>query len=357
MAGVNDRPVIPQRDALIKGLGRRFRNAAIPEPGLPNALRGQVASWELAAALPDAIAERAEVMHWPNSALWPRRLVKARKTGALTASEAALTLWLYANQAELRASWALVHAAPQGPGGDVSLAGYNDLLIRIWHGNEERWMDLGCGVCGPFEVRPELLESNAIGPGVDQSPDLPVGRWTVVIADDWVRWELDGPPALELRRWLAPIAPEDTWPALASRIAGPGAELVEAEGVDVLGAPIRIAARRGHGVWTDPLGMPAIPAGGEGWVQWTGIRELVHIGTPGAEASFDMGAFEYRRFNQDGNLVETQAIGDRSIPHKDAVALRAARTPPAAPEPESEEDAGTEPVDEDGKQDGEEPPN
>ena len=272
-------------------------------------------------------------MDWGADPLWPRRLIRARKSGALTPTEVALITWLYARQSQIEADWALVHPADTGPGGDVSPAGYTDMLVRLQIDDEERWMDPACAECAPFEVRTELLGADVLGDDLSRTPEPTPGRWTVVDGDDWVRWELTGAAALDLRRWLAEVDIEERWAALASRMAGPGAELVEAEGIETLGAAIRVAARGGQGVAADPLSLPVPRDDGSAWVRWPGLRERMRAMTePIDEITVEAGALTYERVVDGDNLVERLVVHDRTLSARDVRTIgRHRRAGPSAP--------------------------
>lgn len=320
LAGVNNRAIIPARSALVKALDRRFRAMSIPEPGLPNELRGLPADWSTAELLPEALRSRVEVMDLGQDPLWIRKLVKARKTGGLTRTEAAVMTWLYARQARIDADWALVRPAHTGPGGDASPAGYDHMVVRLQLGEEERWMDVACTECAPFELPPEVLGSDALGRGIERTPPPTEGRWTAVWGPDWVRWELVGPAALELRRWLADVEPDRVYPTLAARMAGPGAEIVEIVGLDEPGADIRVAARGGRGVRADPLALPLAPR--EAWIPWPGVRELLRakpLDRPALELPGELLSYS-REIGSDGAEIERLTVSSRAIP---SAAIRA----------------------------------
>lgn len=334
LAGIRDQAIIPARKALVRGLERRWRSAAIPEPGLPNELRGRAATPGTAAELPQSLADRVEVMDWGADPLFVRRLVKARKTGGLTPTEAAVFAWLYAEQARIDATWALVRPATEGPGGDASPAGFDAMLVRLdFGGGDVRWLDPACAACAPFEVRPELLGATALGEGIDRTPPPEPGRWTAVWGPDWVRWELTGPAALELRRWLGSLPIQDRFDALAARMAGPGAELVEAKGLDPDDASrpaeltqdgdaqrswadtVVVSARGGSGVRADPLQLPPAAPDGSTWLDWPGVRE--RIVQEGDQSTVERLEIEARLLTADARL--------------------ALQPPPPEPEPEDSE--------------------
>ncbi|MCA9494499.1 MAG: hypothetical protein KC621_31445, partial [Myxococcales bacterium] len=271
---VNGRAVMPDRAALVRALDRRFRYAAIPEPGAPVELRGRAPDWDLAADLRPTLLERAPVGTWPADPLFPRRLHKARKTGALTPLEAALTLWLYATQLKLEASWALVRPASRGPGHLASPAGFDHPLVRVTVDGEVRWIDPACTVCAPFEVHPDLEDADAIGPDLTRTGPSTAGVLRVSVDDDRVTWHAEGPPALLARLRLQDLPAEERGRALAAMVAGADATLVSLEGLETAGAPIDVVARRGAGPIPDPTTLPTPGVDGSAWLPWVGVREL-----------------------------------------------------------------------------------
>lgn len=346
LAMAQDRPVLPARQALIKALDHRFRAAALPEPSVPNRLRGRTPSWELAAELRGALYERVAPATWPTDPLWPRKLQRARRSGVLTPLEGALTVWLYARQLGLEAQWALVRPAHQGPGAPTSPSGYTEALVRLTLDGEARWMDPACRVCAPFELRPELEGASAIGQGLTQTPPPTPGRWAVEMGEDEVRWVLEGPAALELRRWLITFPAPQRPRALAERMAGPGAELTGVSGVTEPGQPITAVARRGQGLGADPLALPPTREDGTTWIPWVGTREIRWPGREGAPASLEEGPLSWSRTLDEDALVERLTVDARQIPGPAADALAAARQPdPAEPDELPEEPPAEEPVD------------
>lgn len=324
LAGMRDRPILPNGETAIRALEHRFRVAAIPEPGLPQDLRGRTATWALAADLRPTLFERA-MPGLEADPLWPRKLIRARGSGVLSDSEAMLILWVYAQQAAMQADWALARDASRGPGFRTTPAGYDRPLLRIEGGDEVRWIDPGCTVCAPFELRPELEGADVLSPTALRTPPPTEGRQEVVVGADKVRWTLSGPAALRLRLWLEPMAGDERGTALAERLAGPGATLVGTQGIDVAGEAIVIEANRAGGVVLDPLALPAV--GPEGaWLDWVGERvrsfrtdDDVH------EATFQSEAVDYRRTAVEGVVTERLTVRARQVPAADARVIEALR--------------------------------
>lgn len=325
LVAMHDRPVLPARSALITALDRRFRERALSGPGLPVELRGLDPGWDTAALLRDALHARAVPATHPTDPLWPRRLLAARRSGAVSSTEAALITWLYAEQLGLHADWALVRPAWRGPGAPTSPAGHDRALVRLTLDGEVRWMDPTCAVCAPFELPPEHEGASALGPGIDRTPDPTPGRWHVDVRPDAVAWTLEGPPALLLRRWLAEIPEAERATALAERMAGPGAELLRVEGAADAGAPIVAEARRGRGIFADPLALPVPNPRDGAWVPWVGERSVRWVGRGGEAADHQVGPLTWRREARDGDLVETLHVAERLLSAEDVRAYEAAR--------------------------------
>jgi hypothetical protein len=270
------RRLVPDRSQLIRALDRRFGRAAIPEPAVPGELRGASGSWDALVALEAALETRAGVADLPLQPLFPRRLVKARRTGALTSVEAALILWLQALQLRVPAAWAVVHPADLGEGWHTSAAGYTEGLVAYQLDGETRWSDPGCAVCGPFEIRSELEEASMISPIGNHTRAATEGRMSVRDQNGQRRVELEGPAALRLRQALSRVRPADREAWLASRFGGPDATLVELEGVENLGGPLHlvVAGKTPPPPFEldAPLPADSVPGRNESWWGWMGER-------------------------------------------------------------------------------------
>jgi hypothetical protein len=325
LASMRGVPLLRDNSAAIKAFDNRFQMLANPEPGLPTVLRGRRVDLSLAADLRAALFERAR----PGLAgepWWPRRLVKARRSGALTDTEAMLILWVYARQAGLIADWAMARPADEGPGYLTTPAGYHRGLVRIDGGEEPLWIDPSCQVCAPFELPPELEGASVLSPAASTTSAPTPGRSAVRVDDDVVHWTLSGPAALRLRQWIVALPAGDWEQAIAERLAGPGASLRSASGVSAPGATIEIVASRGSGLGLDPLGLPAPDADGA-WVDWIGerARSWPAAGDEFHGLELSVGALHYRRAI-DGELVtETLRVDDRWVTADALRALDAAR--------------------------------
>lgn len=325
LVGVNERAVMPNREVLVGALDRRFRMAAIPEPGAPLELRGADPGWELAAEIRPVLLGRYVVGDWPADPLWPRKLVRARRSTALTPTETALTAWLYARQLGLDASWVLVRPATSGPGYDVVPSGYTAALVRIRIGDETRWIDPTCRVCGPFELPPDLEGASALGVGIDRTPPPTVGRHAVEVGAGTVSWTLQGPPALELRRWLETVPAAERTSALSTRIGGPGSTLVEVHGIEVAGDPIAITVNRGEGVVPSPLDTPVADPSGTVWFGWIGDRTIRWPDSEAPEGTASSGPLAWSRVRTAEGVVETLSVTDRTVAAADVARIEEAR--------------------------------
>lgn len=312
-------PVLPSARLLVKALDHRFLSRSQPEPALPTDLRGGQPTWELAAALRPTVWDRASPAI-PGDPLWPRKLVKARKSGVLTSTEAALILWLYARQAGLRADWALARPAHDGPGYASSPAGYRHGLVRLGGGDDVRWIDPSCRVCGPFELPPHLEGASVLSPGATSTPPPTEGSDALSQVEEGLRWRLVGPPALQLRLDMQSIPQAERGDAIAERVGGPGAALVEVEGLGTAGAPIVATVEPGEGLGYDPLALPPPGPDGTVWLDWVGTRahRWQSDDDPGP-AEVTAGPLTYRRVVTDGLIEEVLVVSERRIPAADAL--------------------------------------
>jgi len=324
-------PVIPDRTSLVRGLERRFAARSLPEPALPTRLKHARPSWDLVTRLRPTLYERAHPGNLPQEPGWPRPLHRARRSGAVTPLEAALIVRLYAIQSGMSATWAMVRPAWEGGDAPLCPAAYPEALLRIDLEGESRWVDPSCTMCAPFEIRPHLEGAVALGPGVDRTPSPTRGRWSVEVADETVRWDLEGPAALRFREWTGGLPPEERPSAIAARMAGPGAVLVSSEGIPDAGTPILLVATRPEGphAGADPLALPAPARDGTTWMDWVGERRLTLHEPPGeapAASSLEVpGATWARQTSEDGTVVETLTVEERLLGADAARALRASR--------------------------------
>lgn len=299
----DQRPVLPGRVELERALDARFRAAGVMQPGLPLALRDVAPSEELAEALRPALWERVDVSVLPEDPLSPRPLLAARRAGVMSSVEASLALWAMALQAKLRADW-LVAYTGDGPAGAVTPAGYDTGLVRVDWGAGPRWIDVGCTVCAPFEVRPWLAGAPSLGA---PTPAPVAGAWSVSEENGEVSALFSGPAALTLRLALAEVPPAERATWLAEAVAGTGAKLERAEGLEIAGSPVRIAAK-GQSP-SDPLDIEN--------EHWTGTRTWSRPGLCEPREQTEPG-YHYLRTCEDGRITEVlthtgPATPDRSL--------------------------------------------
>lgn len=354
------KPVMPDRERVLRGLQYRFTSSSYPEPGIPMDLRGMPAGWDLAAALRDAVFERARIADLAVPRNWPRNLKKSMKEEVLTPLEAAMVLRLYLLQARMPADLVLVRPIQEGPGPDVCPDAYGAALVRtLWEG-EERWMDPGCTVCGPFEVRPDLLGAAAFGFDVAETPPPPKGSLDWSVDGDTTTVTLDPPAALALRLWLQSIPKAEREERLAERFGGDGAVLLRGDGVGDRGAPITLVVRSPNPDRPDPSGESE-----DGWWPFVGQlrydapsppdgRAMVRVPVETGHGAVlvpvvrdgigpfhaDLGGVVYERTVGSGRVTEVLTIRDRKRASDLDAALTHARsadsvapTPKASPNP------------------------
>jgi hypothetical protein len=325
LSAIHGKPILPSRKALEAALDYRFRSLSIPQPGIPNELRGRKVDWTLIGDLRPTLSARARPATWPSDPLFPRKLIRARNSGAVSETEAALTVWLYAKELAIDAQWVLVRPASTGPGYLTSPAGYDRALVLVGHEQTSRWIDPSCLVCGPFEVRPDLEGASALGGGLTQTRAPSPGVWITLIGGDAIRWNLTGSAALSLRLWLQTLPEPDRLDALAGRIAGPHATLIDATGIEEPGAPIQATAKREAGVFADPLSLPPLRTDQTAWVETVGERWVRWAGRTAADSRFDGEAIQYQRYTEGSDLVEILTVKARQIGADDIAGLQRAR--------------------------------
>lgn len=320
---VHGAPVLPDRARLVAGLDTRFRAVSFPEPGAPAALRGRAPSWELAEALLPELQKRVVMASWPSDPLWPRPLVRARRTGVITPIEAALTLVRWGNQLDFRADWALAYPRTGPATGPIdSPSGYTHPLVRLQLGDEVRWLDPSCEVCAPFELPLALQGARLLSPAETETPPPVPARLSVTHGPDTVTWEATGAAALSVREWLAAVPRDVRSAQLAARMAGPGARLRESEGLADPGAPIRLVAQG-----TAP---PDVLALQDSWVHWVGdIVVTLEDELAGPPLELSNGVLTYLRAGNTESLTVTQRALDDGVRGAIRAARAEALSPPA----------------------------
>jgi hypothetical protein len=222
----------------------------------------------------------------------------------LTAGEAAMTGALLLQQAHLDATWVLARPRTLGPREALAPVGFDEGLVRVEHQGRAAWIDVGCEACGPFEIRPELVGAEAIGPGPDvvgvvaapgglpQGVVLRDGLWSTegALAPSGVgvvrlevgapteaglvptTWRLEGADALALRRELADVPPGQRLAALRHLLGAPAGAEVSVEGLAEPGAPVTLSTLAEPDRVPDVLARPLTgrPPPGAAWI---GLRE------------------------------------------------------------------------------------
>ncbi len=358
------KPVMPDRERVLKGLSWRFNAASYPEPALPVELRGVAASWDLVAAARDAALDGVAVAPLAvlgpsgtpaDGAHWPRRLARSRREQVMTPLEASLTLKAMLTQARVPAEVVLVRPVDAGAGPQVCAEEYPDPLVRVRLGDETRWLDLSCDDCGPFEVAPNHAGAVAFALDVARTPELPPAK----VEASWVAgtWEVKLNPtaALALRARVAAEASANRSRRLAEILGGYDATLVSVTGFDEAGAPASVTVRPADPRTPLPSGWadddrwpftgeiryqrPALPDG----------RPIQRVSVPTSHGdllvAFDDGydgprrvdtaALSFERRLTANEVVETWQIRDRQVPRADldATAAPVTEAPASAPTP------------------------
>jgi hypothetical protein len=305
LASLGMRRLTPDHRDLIGALDRRFRRAALPEPATPVHLRGMAPDAATAAALRTALQLRAGIGPLALDPLFPRRLVKARKSGALTSVEAALITMLQLGQLGGRATWGLVDPGPPRQASDSTPVGYTEGVVVVSTTDGLRFVDPGCAVCAGYEVRPQLQGTRMLSPAGRAGPPVVEGRAVVDDRDGVRTVRLEGPAALRVRLALSEQAKADRTAWLVTTFAGDDATFEGATGLGTPGAPIELR-----------FGLGAAPPDGRfvAGRDWVGERTWTHDGAA-PPAHVHEGAL----------CALTRADGDRRT---DVLTVTDARLPP-----------------------------
>ncbi|MCB9682249.1 MAG: hypothetical protein H6733_12350 [Alphaproteobacteria bacterium] len=354
--------LLADRERLVEELWDRFVASSLPEPGLAVASKSGRRDWELAALLRDLTLERVTIAPLQVDPTRPRPLLAARRGRAVTEPEAAMLATLYARQARLTADTYLVRSRADGPAPGLAPLGFDHALVRLEHDGRGGWLDIACAVCGPFEVRPELLGGAALGRAYATIPvpavtdGLPSG-----VVDDGTRWRLDGPvpngvgaleireridddgqpgvtwtlsgtEALGLRRELAAVPGPHRAGWLARLLDAPSTAGLAFDGIADAGAPIRLSAPVHHPFDRDPLDV----RGGDDATGGLGLRTWVRPAPPGADPAVwtcpdTSPAVAWRAWIEGHDLVEQALVRSTTLTRADLATLRACRGRLAGP--------------------------
>ncbi|MFZ5481309.1 MAG: hypothetical protein ACOZNI_31405 [Myxococcota bacterium] len=243
VASVGGRPVIPDVATFVAGLDARFAAASLPEPAVPFDLkilfrnlgaddrqRAEILLGEVR-ALVDAALPGAEPLR-------PRQLNKAWRSGWATSVERGLVLHRMLGQERIAARWVLTGDAPD----PRTLTGYDHLLLRALVDGEPVWIDPACRSCAFGEVSTRWLGKPAVG-GADEVPGAPgrLERALALAGDQFVAtFRATGAAALWLREIAGEVEPAQRGARLADALGLPGGTLVEADGFEERGAPVRV---------------------------------------------------------------------------------------------------------------------
>lgn len=317
LVGAQGSEILPSREALLRALDWRFTILAYPEPAVPYLLKGRTPSWETATDLPEALRSRVRPAPLNQPPLWPRKLLKARRSGVVTSVEAALFTSQWAKALRMDALLVLVRPAPLGEGPEISPASYDQAVIAIHYEGELRWQDPTCTVCAPYELRPDMEGASAYAWSLHDTRAPTPGSIVATTSGESTSYELAGSAALSLRLALQNgLGPERTVRA-ANWLAG-GGTLTSVEGLAEAGEPVTAVVSAGR-----PRFWPSRDEDGSTWMGWVGERQWVGAPT-GPDSTFETDAIGWSRTTTDGVTTEVLLVKDRRVSGeiRDALAVR-----------------------------------
>ena len=333
LQAIHGRPVMPHSQTLLAALERRFLNATLKEPALPSHLRGAHPDVAVAEALTRYLRNSVVESTWPHEATLPRPVTRALRSGAASPTEGALALKALLAQANIDSQWVLIHPAPAGPGGKISLAGYTHMLLELEVDGTPLWIDPLCSVCDLFEVRPDLQGASALGPTTRGAP-VTVGLLEASFTPDLARWTFSGSAATHLRlAWAALSVNErnawltaNYWPEATVRVA---------TGLDQPGAPVVLEMTDGQGAPYDPLLLPAVRTSDDSaWLPWVGTRRVTRAGVFEA-ASGEEGPLMWSRSTDGHTTTEVLSNTTRWLPGAAVRSIAHTRNPASLRSPEA----------------------
>ena len=82
-------------------------------------------------------------------------------------------------QEQVPSAWGIVMPAPVGEGFYSSPAGYTEGIVGVQTNDGAVWIDVGCRLCAPFELRPHLEGAAMLCPAGPRTPAPTPGAVTV----------------------------------------------------------------------------------------------------------------------------------------------------------------------------------
>jgi hypothetical protein len=214
---------------------------SIPEPGLGIEFKGYRGdSLALPVLLQKVRSQMVTGMLPDQHPLKPRKLTTARRSRWGTPWEQALVLTRYLQQLKIQAEVYPVRPALMGPILAGVPLGYVGAVVRAQIDQTAVWLDPSCGVCGVDEVSPAMWGGQVFGSDLKQLPPAPKGKLEIQPNGDKLHVFLAGPPALDLRRWLAQFEVSARPAKVAEKFGGEGSRLLSHEGLTELGKPITL---------------------------------------------------------------------------------------------------------------------
>lgn len=265
LASVDGRPVLADRNAAEQAVAWLAVRASMPEPSLPNELRGLLHDPEeppsgTLSAITEMLAEQVHPGSLPGSrSLFPRPLMKVRRSGWANPWEQALVLARTLRQLKFDALPVPARPRALGEPDEASLADWPLAIVVVRHAKGAVVLDPRCRTCAPGQLRPELDGAWLLSPGVSALPALPPSTLVRAVEGEELSVRVEGPLALALREQMAARRPEERPDFLARLLVGDDATLASHEGLAQAEASIRLRFRAAKA--TVPLADLALLAG------------------------------------------------------------------------------------------------
>mgnify|MGYP000917530226 CR=1 FL=1 len=246
LASVDGRPVLADRNAAEQAVAWLAVRASMPEPSLPNELRGLLHDPDepphaTLTTITELLGEQVHPGSLPGArSLFPRPLMKVRRSGWANPWEQALVLARTLRQLKFDALPVPARPRALGEPDEASLADWPLAVVVVRHAQGAVVLDPRCRTCAPGQLRPQLDGAWLLSPGVRALPALAPSSLVRAVEGEELSVVIDGPLVLALREQMAARPPAERPAFLARLLVGEDATLASHEGLSQASASIRL---------------------------------------------------------------------------------------------------------------------